>query len=301
MSSTPRVSFNANKKGSEWYAGPKKNFINQFERSVQSTKLLSFQFCGKSDLVFQQIQFILQLWLQSNLCISVFLSVSTICNYPPICQSILLIVVSLHMSYCISLFFFGLSIIIVLSILCLFIYLSTFLPKVFYFFITSTKKFPNTTDGSAKDFSKRALPGLLSFFVFTVDSKFHLPVSGFEPVISCIRSDRSTNCTTNTALEVLQLVHYTFAIITVHSDWTQTTADSVVDCVKTERKSSIFPQVSTRCHSVKCSNQCLNLLHQRTLTIGGRITAWPVSSLTRLDLTKKENMLPFVWSAAVDS
>ena len=236
MSSTPRVSFNANKKGSEWYAGPKKNFINQFERSVQSTKLLSFQFCGKSDLVFLQIQFILQLWLQSNLCISVFLSVSTICNYPPICQSILLIVVSLHMSYCISLFFFGLSIIIVLSILCLFIYLSTFLPKVFYFFITSTKKFPNTTDGSAKDFSKRALPGLLSFFVFTVDSKFHLPVSGFEPVISCIRSDRSTNCTTNTALEVLQLVHYTFAIITVHSDWTQTTADSVVDCVSRQRK-----------------------------------------------------------------
>ena len=40
---------------------------------------------------------------------------------------------------------------------------------------------------------------------------------------------------------------------------------------------------------------------QRTLTIGGRITVWLVSSLTRLDLTKKENMLLFVLSEAVQS
>ena len=40
---------------------------------------------------------------------------------------------------------------------------------------------------------------------------------------------------------------------------------------------------------------------QRTLTIGGRITVQLVSSLTRLDLTKKENMLLFVLSEAVQS
>ena len=37
----------------------------------------------------------------------------------------------------------------------------------------------------------------------------------------------------------------------------------------------------------------------RTITIGGRITVQLVSSLTRFDLTKGENMLLFVCSEAV--
>ena len=40
---------------------------------------------------------------------------------------------------------------------------------------------------------------------------------------------------------------------------------------------------------------------QRTLTIGGSKTVQLVSSLTGLDLTKKENMLLFVCSDAVES
>ena len=39
----------------------------------------------------------------------------------------------------------------------------------------------------------------------------------------------------------------------------------------------------------------MSILGQRTLTVdGGRITAQLVSSLTRLDLTKEENLLFFV-------
>ena len=40
-------------------------------------------------------------------------------------------------------------------------------------------------------------------------------------------------------------------------------------------------------------------LVQRTLTVGGMITVQLVSSLKRLDLTNKENMLLFVYSEAV--
>ena len=42
-------------------------------------------------------------------------------------------------------------------------------------------------------------------------------------------------------------------------------------------------------------------MKQRTLTVGGSITVCLVSSLTRLDLTKYENMLLFVYSEAVES
>ena len=42
-------------------------------------------------------------------------------------------------------------------------------------------------------------------------------------------------------------------------------------------------------------------LHQTTLTAGGRITVRLVSSLTRQDLTQKENMLLFLCSEAVES
>ena len=38
---------------------------------------------------------------------------------------------------------------------------------------------------------------------------------------------------------------------------------------------------------------------QRTLTIGGRITVWLVSSLTRLELTNERNIILFVFSEAV--
>ena len=43
------------------------------------------------------------------------------------------------------------------------------------------------------------------------------------------------------------------------------------------------------------------LLVQRTLTVGARITVQLVSSLTRLDLTKEENMLFFVCSETAKS
>ena len=42
-------------------------------------------------------------------------------------------------------------------------------------------------------------------------------------------------------------------------------------------------------------------LYQRTLAVGGRITVWLVSSLSRLDLTKKEKMLLLVFSEANES
>ena len=38
---------------------------------------------------------------------------------------------------------------------------------------------------------------------------------------------------------------------------------------------------------------------QRTLTVGGRITVWLVSSLTRLELTSEGNIILFVFSEAV--
>ena len=39
--------------------------------------------------------------------------------------------------------------------------------------------------------------------------------------------------------------------------------------------------------------------NQRTLTIGGRITVWLVSSLTRLELTNGGNIILFVFSEEV--
>ena len=42
-------------------------------------------------------------------------------------------------------------------------------------------------------------------------------------------------------------------------------------------------------------------LYQRTLAVGGRMTLWLVSSLSRLDLTKKEKMLLLVFSEANES
>ena len=38
---------------------------------------------------------------------------------------------------------------------------------------------------------------------------------------------------------------------------------------------------------------------QRTLTVGGRIIVWLVSSLTRLELTNEGNKMLFVFSEAV--
>ena len=38
---------------------------------------------------------------------------------------------------------------------------------------------------------------------------------------------------------------------------------------------------------------------QRTLTVGGWITVWPVSSLTRLELTNEGNIILFVFCEAV--
>ena len=38
---------------------------------------------------------------------------------------------------------------------------------------------------------------------------------------------------------------------------------------------------------------------QRTLTVGGSITVWLVSSLTRLELTSEGNIILFVFSEAV--
>ena len=45
----------------------------------------------------------------------------------------------------------------------------------------------------------------------------------------------------------------------------------------------------------------VHLKGQRSLTVGGRITVQLVSGLTRLELTKKENLLIFVCSEAVES
>ena len=41
------------------------------------------------------------------------------------------------------------------------------------------------------------------------------------------------------------------------------------------------------------------MLGQRTLTVGGSITVWLVSSLTRLELTSEGNIILFVFSEAV--
>ena len=43
-----------------------------------------------------------------------------------------------------------------------------------------------------------------------------------------------------------------------------------------------------------CSSSSTKELHKRSFTIGGRITAWLVFSLTRLGSLKGENMLLFV-------
>ena len=49
------------------------------------------------------------------------------------------------------------------------------------------------------------------------------------------------------------------------------------------------------------AHEGLQILHQRTLTIVGSVTVQLVSSLTRLDLTNKENILFFVCSEAAES
>ena len=62
---------------------------------------------------------------------------------------------------------------------------------------------------------------------------------------------------------------------------------------------SVFSQAIS--HANECGAMRFHQVGQKRLTIGGRITVWLVSSLTRLDLTKKENMLLFVLSEAVQS
>ena len=47
--------------------------------------------------------------------------------------------------------------------------------------------------------------------------------------------------------------------------------------------------------------EIMKYIGQRTLTVGGRITVQMPSRLTRLALTKKENMMLFVSSEAVES
>ena len=50
-----------------------------------------------------------------------------------------------------------------------------------------------------------------------------------------------------------------------------------------------------------CDSNALFRISQKTLNFGGRITVWLVSSLTRLDLTKEDNMFLFACSEAVES
>ena len=62
---------------------------------------------------------------------------------------------------------------------------------------------------------------------------------------------------------------------------------------------SVFSQAIS--HANECGAMRFHQVGQKRLTIGGRITVWLVSSLTRLDLTKNENMLLFVCCEAIES